>query len=464
MKVLRFLLLSLLATTVFAADITGRWDGVIAPGELHLEFIVVFAEDDHRGSLSIPVQGLLNHDIGIPEITDTTVQFTIPGAPGNPLFVGTQEGDEVTGTFSQSGMEFSFVMNRTDSDAAIGPDRPQHPEPPFPYTTMDITTTNGDIVLAGTISVPEGGASVGVLLVNGSGPQNRNSELYGHKPFLVLADHLTRAGYAVARFDDRGIGGSNGEDAQATYEDLVADAVAQITALREHAGVDQVVVIGHSQGGYLAPVIAQEAPGVAGVVLLAGPAVDGATVLIRQNELFIKADAAGAPPAVVQGAITQQLNFLKPLIDYVINEEYDVANEHIADYVRASLAQLPPASVPSEEVINEIIAGQQAGIVSPVMRAFLAFDPAPYLAALEVPVLAIYGGLDLQVEAAQSEGVLAELLQTAGNEDTTITVFAHLNHLLQPAVTGNIDEYPLIPVTIDEDVLNAVTSWLTERF
>lgn len=464
MLVLRFLLLMFVSAAAFAADITGRWDGVIAPGQLNLEFIVVFAEQPHEGLLSIPAQGMLNHNIGIPEISGTTVEFTIPGIPGNPRFVGEQDGENIEGVFSQSGSEFSFHMTRTDASETSGPNRPQHPEGPFPYTETEVTALNGNIALAGTITVPTDGASTGVLLINGSGPQNRNSEIYGHEPFLVLADHLARAGFAVARFDDRGIGGSDGEDAQATYEDLTADALAQLDALTEHAGVQRVVVIGHSQGGYLAPVVAQQNSAVVGVVLLAGPAVNGAEVLVRQNELFIEADAGAAPPAVVQGAIDQQLRFLHPLIDYVIAEKYDEANAHIENHVRNSLAQLPPASVPSEEVIAEIIEAQQAGIVSPVMRSFLQFDPAPYLSALQVPVLAVYGELDLQVEAAQSTDVLASLLDEAGNNDVTITVFEHINHLLQPAVTGKIDEYPLIPITIDEDVLKAVTNWLAERF
>lgn len=463
MKVLRVLILMCIYAAALAADLTGRWDGIIGPGQLNLEFIVVFTEDN-AGELSIPVQGLLNHDIGVADVANNSVTFPLPGVPGNALFTGVLDGETIAGTFSQSGMEFDFHMTRTDASAVAGPSRPQEPTGPFPYTATDVTVTSGDTELAGTITVPESGASVGVLLINGSGPQNRNSELYGHKPFLVLADHLTRAGYAVARFDDRGVGGSSGEDAQATYEDLVADAVVQTQALVEHAGVERVVVIGHSQGGYLAPVVAQEVPYVAGVVMLAGPAVSGADVLVRQNELFIEADAPAAPRAVVQGAIDQQLRFLQPLIAYVINEEYEAANAHIDEYVRASVAQLPPASAPSEEVLAELIEAQQAGIVSPVMRSFLMFDPAVYLQTLTLPVFAVYGGLDLQVEAAQSEGVLANLLAEAGNDDVTITVFAHINHLLQPAVTGTIGEYPLIPITIDEEVLDALTEWLTTRF
>lgn len=463
-KLLRFLIIAVLSTTAFAADLTGRWEGVIGPGQLDLEFIVVFAAEDFDGHLSIPAQGMFDHPIGIPETDGQNVTFPLPGVPGDPWFVGEQDGEDVAGTFSQSGMDFAFTMTRTDAVGGSGADRPQEPTEPLPYDTQDVTAHNGDIELAGTITMPEAGANVGVLFITGSGPQDRDSTVFGHKPFLVLADHFTRHGYATARFDDRGVGGSTGEDSAATLDDLTADMVAAAEAFVAESGIEQLIVLGHSQGGYLAPIVAQQVPESAGVIMLAGPAVPGQEVLLLQNELLIRADAPGAPESALQGAIRQQLEFVSAIIEFLQEEDYESANQHIETYVRESVEPLPESARPSEGVLQEVIEAQQASFVTPSMRSFLLFDPTPHLDALTLPVLAIYGTHDLQVDAAQSEGPLQDALDAAGNEDATIVVFDGVNHLMQPAETGTVEEYPLIPTTIAEPVLEQLTDWLETHF
>lgn len=464
LKLLRFLIITLLSTTALAADLTGRWDGVIGPGQLDLEFIVVFDAEDFDGHLSIPAQGMFDHPIGIPETDGMNVKFPLPGVPGNPWFNGEQNGEDIAGTFSQSGMEFAFTMTRTNTEGGSAADRPQVPTEPFPYTTQDITVQNGDIELAGTITLPDNGATAGVLFITGSGPQDRDSTVFGHKPFLVLADHFTRNGYATARFDDRGVGGSTGDDNAATFEDFTADMVAAAEAFVHESGIEQLIVLGHSQGGYLAPIVAQQVPESAGVIMLAGPAVPGEDVLMLQNELLIRADAPGAPESALQGAIRQQLEFVGAIVEFLKAEDYDGANEHIETYVRKSVEPLPESARPSEGVLQELIAGQQESFVTPAMRSFLTFDPAPHLHTLTLPVLAIFGTHDLQVDAEQSEAPLEDALQTAGNEDVTVVTLAGVNHLMQPSERGTIEEYPLIPTTIAEPVLEQLTQWLNARF
>lgn len=464
MKLIRLLVIALLGTAAFAADLTGRWDGVIGPGQLDLEFIVVFAPDDNSGLLSIPVQGMFDHPIGIPETDGASVKFPLPGVPGDPWFVGEQDGEDITGTFSQSGMDFVFTMTRTASEGSAGPNRPQEPAEPFPYDTHDVTAHNGEIVLAGTVTAPVDGATVGVLFITGSGAQDRNSAVFGHKPFLVLADHITRLGYATARFDDRGIGGSSGNDNNATFEDLTADMVAAAQAFIAETGITELIVLGHSQGGYLAPIVAQAVPESAGVIMLAGPAVPGEDVLLRQNELLIRADAVGAPEGVIRGAIDQQLEFVREMVEFLRAGDFGAANAHIEAHVRASVEPLPANARPSEGVLQEIIAGQQEAFVSPSMRSFVEFDPTLHLSALTLPVLAMYGTLDLQVEAEQSVEPLKEALETAGNQDVTVITLVGVNHLLQPAERGTLDEYPLIATTIAEPALEQLTEWLEARF
>lgn len=464
MKLLRFLILMVLGTTALAADLAGRWEGVIGPGQLNLEFIVVFDAEDFDGHLSIPAQGMFDHPIGIPETDGASVKFSLPGVPGDPWFVGEQDGDEVAGTFSQSGMDFAFTMMRMSMEGGSGADRPQEPTAPFPYDTQDITVRNGDIELTGTVTIPSDGAQVGVLFITGSGPQDRDSNVFGHKPFLVLADHFTHLGYATARFDDRGVGGSSGDDSAATLEELTTDMVAAAEAFIAETGIAQLIVLGHSQGGYLAPVVAQRVPQSAGVIMLAGPAVPGEDVLLLQNELLIRADAAGAPEGAVQGAIRQQLEFVGAIVEYLKAEDYDGANAHIEAYVRASIEPLPVNARPSEGVLQEVIEAQQAGFVTPAMRSFLLFDPAPHLSTLTLPLLAIYGTHDLQVDAEQSAEPLKAALNAAGNEDVTVVTFGGMNHLMQPAELGTIEEYPLISTTIAEPVLEQLAEWLKARF
>ena len=336
--------------------------------------------------------------------------------------------------------------------------------PPFPYLEEEVTFTSGDVTLAGTLTLPDGdGRAPAVLLITGSGPQDRNEELIGHKPFLLLADRLTRAGFAVLRVDDRGVGGSTGSDADATFADLAADVGAGLDLLVAHPRVDAAAMglLGHSLGGYLAPYVASQRDDVAFAILMAGPAVDGFAVLEVQNELLIARTLAsqGTSQEAIDAAIADQLEFLRTLRPLLQSEDLDAARAFARERVEA---EVPAEQRPSVDEFEAFIAMQQEAIVAPVFRATLDFDPRPYLEELDVPTLAFFGGLDLQVDAAQSEGPMREAL--AGNPDATVIVFEGLNHLMQPATTGLVEEYGAIEVTIDEAVLDTIVGWAAERF
>src|SRR5690625_3972363 len=231
----------------------GSWTGQIGPGVLDLGVNVVLegTEEQPAGTLDIPVQGLIDFPLTDVEVDGNDVTFATGGVPGNPVFVGTVEGDSMTGTFSQSGADFPFELERTDGEPA-GLARPQEPEGPFPYTEHEVSLVSpaGDVTLTGSLTLPEGdGPYTALLFVSGSGPQDRDSFVYGHRPFLVLSDALARAGYATLRLDDRGMGGSGGLDHEATFEDLTADGAAAVSFLRERPDIDVVGVLGRSQGG-----------------------------------------------------------------------------------------------------------------------------------------------------------------------------------------------------------------------
>ncbi len=461
----------MLAQSDAEADVVGVWQGMLGPDVLNLDIEVEFTRVDGAlaGTLDIPAQGTFDFPLGDVARVEDEISFTMPGVGGDPAFVGTIAGDRIEGVFSQGGQSFSFFLDRAADDAPSS--RPQEPLPPFPYDAEEVTFESGDVVLAGTLTLPPGeGPFPGVLFITGSGPQDRDEQILGHKPFLVLADHLTRAGFATLRVDDRGVGGSTGDDGQATYDELLGDVLAGLATLAEHPRVDaeRVGLIGHSQGGFLAPVAAVTSDDVAFVVLLAGPAVDGFATLIAQNRLILAQTIRTQDPTVsdafVEAAIADQITFLEALGPLLATGDDEGARALIRDRIEAELARLPEGDRPDAATTEQIVAAQQEGVTSPAFRAFLAFDPAPYLERLTVPTLAVFGGLDLQVPAEQSEGPMRAALTAAGNPDFSVVTFPGLNHLMQPAFTGGLEEYATIETTIEPILLETISDWLVARF
>ncbi len=443
----------------------GSWQGVIGPDSLDLMVGVTFEEVDGAfvGRITIPTQsfeGLL----GVRAATEQTINFVIEGVPGNPTFEATLAEDQLQGTFTQSGASYPFSLTRSDAPLAVSISRPQDPQPPFPYREEEVTYSNGDVTLAGTLTLPEGdGPFPAMLMITGSGAQNRDEELAGHRPFLVIADAVTRAGVAVLRVDDRGVGGSSGDLSQATYDDLVGDVEAGVAFLKARPEVDanRVGLFGHSEGGYLAPLAATRAD-VAFVIMMAGPSVDGERVLELQNRLLL--ELADAPQTDVEAQV-RFLRTLKEVLERSIYDEsaYDEAAALVETRVAEQFASLPEDERPDEATQAQAVIAQQENIVSPYFRSFFLYDPQPALRQLDKPVLAFYGNLDVQVPPVQSVGPLRAALRSAGNDDVTIQVFDGLNHLMQPAVRGGLEEYSQIETTVAPEVLSLITEWLTER-
>lgn len=455
-------------------DLTGAWQGVIGPGAIDLDIQVEFSgtADELAATLAIPAQGLFDFPLGEVELDGDQVRFVMPGVPGDPVFEGQADADRIEGTFTQGGQAFDFFLERDlDPDArGTGLVRPQEPQPPYPYREEEVSYASQDVTLAGTLTLPEGeGPFAAALLITGSGPQDRDEELYGHKPFLVIADDLTRAGLAVLRVDDRGVGGSTGLDADASFADLVEDALAGVAFLAAHPEIDadRVGLIGHSQGGYVAPGVVAEGGQVAFVVMLAGPAVHGFDVLVLQNERII-GDAMRADPSVdealIEETVAAQLSYLADMRDLLGADDFEGAAERLRAEIIGAYDSAPEDQRPSVEILEQIVELQVAGNVNRSMASFMNFDPQPYLRELRVPVLAIFGDMDVQVDAQQSVGPLRELLVEAGNPDFSVVTFAGLNHLMQPAITGSVDEYPLIETTMDPIVLETMRAWLVTRF
>ncbi len=437
--------------------VAGHWEGQIEiPGQsLAVKVDLAIDNSDWNGTIDIPTQGAKDlplSDIHIEENgPDVSVKFSIRGVPGNPTFDGKLHDGAISGKFSQGGAQFGFRLSR---ETVPGPARPQEPKPPFPYHIEEVTFQNGVVNLAGTLTLPQGdGPFPAVLLISGSGLQDRDETLVGHKPFWVLADHLSRADIAVLRVDDPGIGKSTPHPKPPTTADFATDVEAGVAFLKQDDRIGRIGLIGHSEGGLIAAIVASRNNDVGFVVLMAGPGVPGAELLRKQNERIF--DAAG-----IAGERKQNLLTLLDRLFTILTSEDMAENEQrqgVDEIVRKQLEinGVPPAQQDETQVQTLV---EQA--LTPWMRYFLTFDPRPALEKIRVPVLALNGELDVQVDAEQNLTAIAAALDRGGNRDVTVHRLPEHNHLFQRARTGLMNEYAAIEETISPEVLNLIQNWV----
>lgn len=348
--------------------------------------------------------------------------------------------------------------------AAAQTARPQTPIEPVPYRSEPVVVevaANGENdpahTLAGTLTLPDetawgDGPHPGVVLISGSGPQDRDSTIMGHRPFLVLADHLTRRGIAVLRYDDRGVGESTGDFVSGTITRFARDASAAASALRAHPAVDdrRVGLIGHSEGGIVAPIVAVHDPGIAFVVLLAGPGVPGLEILLHQSESMYR--SGGQPEAW----IAEDTRLRQEVFDSVIA---GVGEDDLRPLVRA-LVDHEMAYI-QDESARERMAGQILGqFTGGWLREFCSTDPRVALRGVAVPVLALNGTLDTQVPADMNLPEIERALSQGQCPSATVVRLVGLNHLFQPATTGMIGEYPVIETTFDPNAMGLISGWV----
>jgi pimeloyl-ACP methyl ester carboxylesterase len=350
---------------------------------------------------------------------------------------------------------------------------PDETAEPAPYTAEDVTFDNttdasGEtITLAGTLTIPAGdGPFPAVILISGSGSQDRDESLApisSFKPFAQIADGLSRDGIAVLRYDDRGVGGSGGDPTNATSADLSTDAEAALDYLLTRSEIDPAAIglLGHSEGGIIAPMIAVRRSDVAFIVSLAGSVVDGGQLLIKQNERLLEASGA------TQEEIDQQVAFTEDLIALTAAEDWDGLEALFVQRVTEQIESLPEdqrASIGDVDAYAAQYAAQQLPAFQHWYAFFFAYNPAEDWAKVTVPALALFGDKDLQVDADQNATALQAIVDEAGLEDVTIVRFPTANHLFQDAVTGNVDEYATLDQTFIPDLLPTITDWIHARF
>ena len=438
------------------ASAEGVWQGALEGNGMRLRLQLHVSHDDQKqlvAALDSPDQGVS----GLPAIKvsqkDAGFHFEIPVVNGVYDGILNTAKTAIAGSWTQSNVEQKLDFQRSDQLLELV--RPQNPVKPYPYKEEEITFPNGKakISLAGTLTVPRGQEPFpAAVLLSGSGPHDRDESLVGHRPFLVLADHLTRKGIAVLRFDKRGIGRSTGDYANATTEDFASDAEAALAYLKTRREIDQkkTGLIGHSEGGMIAPLVAMHSSDVAWIVLLAGPGLKGEDTLLLQSELILK--TAGVNDEQV--ASTREFNKRTYAL---VRQERDPATlqTKLGDVVQSSgtSASLPPAALQSQIRL----------MVSPWFRFFLDYDPLPALQKTMCPVLALNGEKDLQVSPKENLAKIQKALQDGGNKDFQTTELPGLNHLFQHCPTGSPTEYGGIQETMAPEALNAVSDWVLKH-
>jgi pimeloyl-ACP methyl ester carboxylesterase len=437
-------------------EFEGHWEGAIEIPSMSLGVLVDLHNQEGvwTATIDIPAQGAAGIGLAGIRLSGMDIEFVIDGVPGEPTFTGTLEDGRIEGTFTQHGQGFPFYLGR---ETVKGPERPQEPKPPYPYREEEVSYAQGEIVLAGTLALPAGdGPHPAVLLISGSGPQNRDEEVFGHRPFRVLSDHLARRGIAVLRVDDRGVGESTGDSRQATSEDFADDAAAGVEFLRGRPEIDpgRIGLIGHSEGGVIAPMVASRSDGVSFMVLLAGTGVPGDEILIRQMELISRAS----------GMEVEQLKQVKLAQREVLDLVKAEATEAELETVVRKLLKAQMGSDLTPEQLDEATRAQVSTATGPWFRFFLRHDPRPILEEALIPVLALGGELDLQVDPDQNLPEIRDALRRAGNPDYTVLNLPGLNHLFQTAGTGSPEEYYSIEETFSPAALDTISEWILQRF
>ncbi len=446
----------------------------------------VLAEEPrfYSGEIQVPTLGPLKMTLGVSETEEGTfLLLTVPsqGARNIPLPTTYTQGGSLSAELAQAGLKFIVSENddgtkltgemhqglvfaidfdRVSEIAALV--RPQCPTEPYPYDSREVTSLHPDgHLLQGTLTIPEGrGPFPCAVLISGSGQQDRDESIMGHKPFLVIADYLTRYGIAVLRYDDRGVGGSvmeNIEDLREdTSEDFATDAEVMVQAARMHPEINsrRVGVIGHSEGGLIGPMVAVHDDKLAFVVMLAGPGVAGNELLPVQQALLLQ--SSGADEELIDGVIHASMSLYEMMESDASEEEL---REQMAELV--SIQFLAQGLEVTEELFDQAIDEGLAVMTLPWLQFFLYYDPAPTLAQVTCPVLALNGTKDIQVDSNQN---LSAIEEVKTNFDTDITIIERdgLNHLFQPAATGAISEYIQIETTFDPETLAIMAEWITE--
>lgn len=451
--------------------LTGTWLGTISANGTSLRMVLKININDkgeYKGTLDSPDQKVKDIQIDSIAFGNGSLSFFITKVDGN--YTGTLLRDSLLfeGIWKQMGISTPLNLQKVYGAAQLAKllepipqaPKPQEPKRPFPYNEEEVTIENktDSLTLSGTLSLPKGtGEFPAVVMITGSGQQDRDENLYGHKPFLLIADNLTRKGFAVLRMDDRGVGKSTGNFGKATTFDFVNDILAAVDYLKTRKDINkkQIGLIGHSEGGMIAPLAAVKSTDVAFIVLLAGPAVPGDELLLMQTELIARASGINEPSIQKSHLLMKSLyNILKRNLDsaktaQLFTEVHNEFKEGLSDEEKTN-------PMFSDDIFN----AQVKAITSPWYSTFIKYDPRPVLEKVKCPVLALNGQNDLQVPPKQNLQALKNALTNGGNKNFEVKELPGLNHLFQTSKTGAPADYGKNEETFSPDALKILSDWL----
>jgi pimeloyl-ACP methyl ester carboxylesterase len=341
--------------------------------------------------------------------------------------------------------------------------RAQEPTKPYAYYSEEVTfqNTQANITLAGTLTLPsKGGSYSAVILITGSGPQNRDEEVFGHKPFLVISDYLTKKGIAVLRYDDRGFGQSTGDFKSGTSLDFSTDVESAIAYLKTRKEIDKTKIglIGHSDGGMIAPIVAAKSQDVDFIVLLAGPGIQGSKLLMMRQELIAR--AMGMSAAEIQES---KKSNEKTLEIVTRSKDPQTLKADLTKYSQENLEKIPSHILPPGMTKEQFVAAQIDEITSPWFIFFLNYDPVPTLEKVTCPVLALNGEKDVQVPSQENLTAISNALKKGGNDNVTIKELPKLNHFFQECKTCSLSEYATIDQTFSPIALAEISDWILKQ-
>lgn len=461
MKKIAMVIIMMISTLAISAqDVIGSWHGLLKVSgiELRISFNISQNNGVYSSTMDSPDQGAFGIAMTSTEINDNGVKITYAAA--SIVYNGTVKSNElITGTFTQGGMDIPLDLSRTLPEKEVVK-RTQEPVKPYPYYSEEVKVDNklDSVILAGTLTLPsrEGKYPV-VILISGSGPQNRDEELLNHKPFLVLSDYLTRNGIAVFRYDDRGTASSTGNYNSATTEDFARDVNAIVEYLMTRKEIDHahIGLIGHSEGGIIAPMVASKSKDVSFIVMMAGTGIPGNELLLLQQEAILKVSGEK------EAQIKEMTAFNKEIFNIILNESNDDSiTSQLTAYIK-KVSKSNPEWMSSNKLDEEsLIQMTVKSIDTPWMKYFIRHNPALVLQKVKCPVLAINGSKDLQVPPKENLAAIKKALDLAGNSKVTIKELPGLNHLFQECTTGNPSEYSQIDQTISPVALEEISGWI----
>ena len=444
-------------------DIEGHWQGNLATGLRVGLRVTRSASGDLEATLDIIDRARTGMSVRRVTLSGLSVTFEIPAVNATYAGTVTTDGNAIAGTMTETpttvGRPVSRPLTFTRVDLVATLVRPQSPRAPFPYDSIDVVYDNpsGGVKLAGTLTRPSSGDSFpAAILISGSGPQDRDETLAGHKPMLVVADYLTKRGVAVLRVDDRGVGLSTGKYAQATLNDMAEDVLASVDYLRSRPEIDasRIGVIGHSSGGRIAAVAASRSTSLAFVVMLGGPGLTLEQTILSQREAVLRVQGGNDDAVAKDRAIVSMI--LRVLKD--ASGETAARANVIREWTRIKTS-LPENQRLEADRADAYVERLAAGFNAAELRSDLSADPAVTLRQLKVPVLALNGARDLQVLARHHLPAIASALSAGGNSDFTVAALPGLNHLFQ-CMQCTIDEYGKLEETFSPMALEVMGDWL----